>query len=165
MSCLCAFSRIPISPFFHFMKCFFSLVIIIYTTVTIPYILLNVSTRFFFTVTVTIPYIFLNVSTRFFFTVTSRYFTQCACAEFTCSTPHVYTVLAVYKVVQMDPKDRKRARLSRRRQRERDRRTSESAEQRESRLARRRARDRARRASQSEIHQSTKFMVYSLSIA
>ena len=39
--------------------------------------------------TVTIPYIFLNVSTRFFFTVTSRHFTQCACAEFTCSTPHV----------------------------------------------------------------------------
>ena len=98
--------------------------------------------------TVTIPYIFLNVSTRFFFTVTSRHFTQCACAEFTCSTP--CTVLAVYKVVQMDPEDRRRARLSRRRQRERDRRASESAEQRESRLARRRARDRARRASQSE---------------
>ena len=72
---------------------------------------------------------------------------------------------AVYKVVQMDPEDRRRARLSRRRQRERDRRASESAEQRESRLARRRARDRARRASQSEIHKSTKFMVYSLSIA
>ena len=47
----------------------------------------------------------------------------------------------------MDPEDRNRARLSRRRQRERDRRASESAE---SRLARRRARDRARRASQSE---------------
>ena len=60
------------------------------------------------------------------------------------------TVLAVYKVVQMDPEDRRRARLSRRRQRERDRRASESAEQRESRLARRRARDRARCASQSE---------------
>ena len=60
------------------------------------------------------------------------------------------TVLAVYKVVQMDPEDRRRARLSRRRQRERDRRVSESAEQRESRLARRRARDGARRASQSE---------------
>ena len=29
MSCLCAFSRIPISPFFHFMKCFFSLVDIV----------------------------------------------------------------------------------------------------------------------------------------
>ena len=26
VSCLCAFSWIPISPFFHFMKCFFSLV-------------------------------------------------------------------------------------------------------------------------------------------
>ena len=50
----------------------------------------------------------------------------------------------------MDPEDRRRARLSRRKQRERDRRASESAEQRESRLARRRARDRARRASQSE---------------
>ena len=28
VSCLCAFSQIPISPFFHFMKCFFSLVYI-----------------------------------------------------------------------------------------------------------------------------------------
>ena len=35
------------------------------------------------------------------------------------------TVLAVYKVVQMDPEDRRRATLSRRRQCERDRRASD----------------------------------------
>ena len=57
------------------------------------------------------------------------------------------TVLAVYK---MDLEDRRRARLSRRRQRERDRRASESAEQRESRLARR-ARDRARQSTRLSV--------------
>ena len=49
----------------------------------------------------------------------------------------------------MDAQQRKEARLSRRRERERRNRTLESAEEREARLARQRVRDRALRAAQS----------------
>ena len=51
----------------------------------------------------------------------------------------------------MDAQQRREARLSRRRERERRNRALESAEEREARLARRRVRDRAPRAAQSTV--------------
>ena len=55
----------------------------------------------------------------------------------------------------MDAQKKRETRLSRRRERERRNRASESAEQRQARLARRRVRDRARRVAQSAAQRET----------
>ena len=56
----------------------------------------------------------------------------------------------------MDAQQKREARLSRRRERERRLRVSESAEQREARSAKRRVRDRARRSAQSTHHSTVR---------
>ena len=67
------------------------------------------------------------------------------------SSKVLYNFCSHPSVAVMDAQQKREARLSRRRERERRLRASESAEQRESRLAKRRVRDTARRAAQSIV--------------
>ena len=67
------------------------------------------------------------------------------------SSKVLYNFCSHPSVAVMDAQQKREARLSRRRERERRLRALESAEQRESRLAKRRVRDTARRAAQSTV--------------
>ena len=67
------------------------------------------------------------------------------------SSKVLYNFCSHPSVAVMDAQQKREARLSRRRERKRRLRASESAEQRESRLAKRRVRDTARRATQSTV--------------